>query len=290
MIKRSWKRTSWLAFAAALLLTCGVASAADGQWVSDDGNIHKIHGSAMFISSDGGDAERFDLSELRDGETRTFGIGDRAVTVSRRGDLATISRTGSGDDVSTIDISCSLEEDTCTVLTFADDPEKVMVAIEKERVCVNGEGDCDPHMGEWVHDSGAHVIVEIDCDGEDCDDLQQLKLEELHEGMGSFVVKTDDTIGMQNRVMIRRNGDLDGEGHNVFVQRVGDHDGTLQRKLHRVQTNTTMLRCSEGDATLSVSKEEADDTFLCPKHSTPLEKVEHNHGTRVIRVETKKDK
>jgi hypothetical protein len=272
-----------------LLMTVGVASAADGEWVSNDGKVHKLSGNAMFISEDGGDADRFDLSEMRDGETRTFGVGARAVTVSRRGDVATISRSNSGGDVSKIDIACNLGEDTCTVVTFADDPEKVMVAIEKERVGVNGEGDCDAHPGEWMHEDGAHVIVEIDCDGEECDELQNLQLDEIHEGLSSFVVKSDRMEGDLNRVLIKRMTEGGEDGHNVFVQRLGE-GSAVQRKLHRVHMNSTMLRCPEGDATLSVTKEEAEETFLCPKHSTPLEKVEQRQRSRVIHVESKQDK
>jgi len=290
MTKRTWTWAHAIALTAVLLMTVGVASAADGEWISDEGKLHKLSGNAMFISADGGDADRFDLSEMRDGETRTFGVGARAVTVSRRGDVATISRSASGKEVSTIDIACDLDEDTCTVLTFADDPEKVMVAIEKERVCVNGEGDCDAHTGEWVHDDGAHVIVEIDCDGDECDELQHLQLEEIHEGMGSFIVKSDGAEGTLNRVMIKRMAEGGEDGHNVFVQRVGGESAAAQRQLHRVHMNSTMLRCPEGDATLSVTKEEAEETFLCPKHSTPLEKVEHSQRSRVIHVESKRDK
>jgi hypothetical protein len=47
------------------------------------------------------------------------------------------------------------------------------------------------------------------------------------------------------------------------------------------------LRCPEGDTTMRVEKEEAEDVFLCPKHSVPLEKVEFKGRVHEIKVRTK---
>ena len=259
----------------ALMVVAGTAVAEEGgQWVTAKGKVHKLDGSAQAIFVTDENAERFNLSDLNDGETRIFGAGARAVTVSRSGDEAQISRTSSGDDVSAIDIVCQLDTDNCTVMTFPDDPEKVMVAIEKERVCVNGEGDCDLDFDQMGVHGEAHVIVEIDCDGEDCDELHTMELDELHEGLGTFVVETEDVQNQgQQRIMVKR-----------MAPGASGHHG-----LQRVHSNRTMLRCTHGDATLTVSLEEADDTFLCPKHSTPMEKVEHGQGgVKVIRVNPEK--
>jgi hypothetical protein len=272
-----------IAFAAlALVVIAGPAAAGEGKgkgtWVSDSGNVHAVHsGNAVFISDDG--AERFDLSDLSDGETRTFGAGTRAVTVSRQGDIAVISRQGSGDDVSTIDVKCILGEDTCTVLTFPEDSERVMVAIEKERICVNGEGDCDHSFGV-AHGEG-HVIVDIDCDGDDCGELH-----EMHGLAGldnTFTVETTGDGDEHSRIMIRRVGDPGAKAENVFVTKAGAAVGGMHR-MHTLHGDDVMLTCSEGDATIMVKKEEKDDTFLCPKHSTPMEQVKGHGGSfRVIR-------
>ena len=48
----------------------------------------------------------------------------------------------------------------------------------------------------------------------------------------------------------------------------------LHRMLGDMQLHskdTVALSCPEGDTSMHVSKEEADDVFLCPKHSLPLE-------------------
>ena len=46
-------------------------------------------------------------------------------------------------------------------------------------------------------------------------------------------------------------------------------------------SDSVLLRCTEGDATITVKKEEAKDTFLCPKHSTPMEPVAQTFGSGI---------
>ena len=264
---------------AGMFLFAGAAIAEEGgTWVSaDSGKVHKLsHGNAVFVSDEG--AERFDLSDLRDGETRVFGAGPRAVTATRNGDTVSLSRTSSGDDVSVIDVNCEIDSDTCTVLTFPNDSEKVMIAIEKERVCVDGEGDCDFEFG--THMAEGHVVVDIDCDGEECDDIQALHLDRMmmDKTNNTFTVNVDAVASMDgepSRFVIRRTGMGDGDD-NVWVTGGGAH---MIRELHG---NKVMLRCSEGDATITVDKEEAEETFLCPKHSTPMEKASDHPGIHVI--------
>ena len=267
-----------------LVLAAGSTPAGEGKWVTQSGQVHAIHGgNAFFVSDD--DAERFDLSDLKDGETRTFGAGPRAVTVSRTGDEATITRGGSGDDVSAIDITCRLNDDTCTVLTFPNDPEKVMVAIEKERTCINGAGDCDFSFG----DGEGHIVVDIDCDASDaadCSELHAIHLQGLAELHENFTVETTgDEDGGPSRIVIRRIGGDGAEEDNVFVTRMDVSSVSAMHQVLALHGDSVMLRCSEGDATIMVEKDEADDTFLCPKHSTPMEQVKgHSSGVRVIRT------
>jgi len=273
-----------LAGLALVLMTAPALAGEGGTWVTDTGSVHAIHsGNAVFMSED--DAERFDLADLRDGETRTFGEGPRSVTVSRNGDEATISRTASGDDVSAINITCRLSDDTCTVLTFPDDPKKVMVAIEKERTCNNGEGDCDFSFGDHAGAEG-HIVVDIECDGDDCGEVHEMHLKELGDLQGIIAMETEDgDHGNPSRIVIRRVGGEGGNDENVFVTR-GDHSPGAMHRVHRLHGDNVVLRCSEGDATIRVKKEEAGETFLCPKHSTPMEAVKghERRGVRVIRT------
>jgi len=265
-----------------LVLAAGSAGAGEGKWVSDSGKVHVVRGgNAVFVSDD--NAERFNLSDLADGETRTFGSGFKAVTVSRSGDEASITRKGSGDDVSAIDITCSLDEDTCTVLTFPDEPEKVMVAIEKERICADGVGDCDMSFHEG-HGEG-HVVVDIDCDAEDCNEFRTMHLNGLAELHNTFTVEATADGDEPSRIVIRRVGDPGAKEDNVFVTKMGASAMGGLHEIRALRGDNVMLRCSEGDATIMVEKEEADDTFLCPKHSTPMEQVKgHGSGVRVIRT------
>jgi hypothetical protein len=56
------------------------------------------------IRDSGDDAGVIDLSDLRDGETRTFGSGEHAIDVTREGDVIRITLPrGDGDDAKVID-------------------------------------------------------------------------------------------------------------------------------------------------------------------------------------------
>ncbi len=270
--------------ALALFLAGGTAPAGEGgSWVGSGGEAHAIHGGkTVFVGDEG--AERFDLSALADGETRTFGAGARAVTASRKANSVSISRGGSGDEVSAIDVTCELDKDTCTVLTFPDDPEKVMIAIEKERSCVNGIGDCDVAVGEGVP-AGAHVVVDIDCEGDDCGEFQTLHLDGLSGLENVFEIEAGDGDGGEaSRIVIRRLGTDGAKAHKVFVSAEGASAAGALARVPAPDGGKVMLRCTEGDATITVDGKEADDTFLCPKHSTPMERVKQfGRGVRVIR-------
>jgi len=271
-----------LALASLVLVMAAVSTpAGEGTWVSDSGQVHAIRGgNAVFVTED--DAERFDLSDLADGETRTFGSGPRAVTVSRSGSEATITRRASGDDVSAIEITCQLNDDTCTVLTFPSDPDKVMVAIEKERTCLDGAGDCDFSLAGGE----GHIVVDIDCDGDDggdCNEIHTMQLEGLAELHKNFTVETtDDEGGASSRIVIRRIGGDGAKEDSVFVTRAGTSVLGGMHRMHALHGDSVMLSCSEGDATIMVAKDEAEDTFLCPKHSTPMEQVKGPGTLRVI--------
>ena len=81
----------------------------------------------------------------------------------------------------------------------------------------------------------------IKCDEEgNCEEL-----EDMHHG-GEVEVVADIHHGGHGNVMIFRSDELDGK---------------------------VMLRCPEGDATVAVEQDEAEDVFLCPKHSIPMEKA-----------------
>jgi hypothetical protein len=260
-----------------LALTAAIAGEAEKHvWVSADGGHHSVHGNVMFIAEDG---EAFDLSDLADGETRIFGTGEKQVTATRDGDVATITREPSGDE-SGLEITCHLSKDTCKIMTDDGDPEKVMIMIKKTRECIDGEGDCDE--GLELMDLGftsddAHTIVirkTVECDDEgNC--TEDVTHHGGPHGDAEAIIELHAGVDAAGEVIVV------GEGGSW----VGDHaEGNV---VFITRDDKVSLRCPEGDTTMRVEKNEADDVFLCPKHSVPLEKVPSKGAVREIKVRTK---
>ena len=237
----------------AVLLT-GLLSAGDAKWVTDEDQTIEIHAhaEAMFFDENG---ESFDLAELADGETRSFGEGEKQVIVTRVGHVVTIVREES-DERSKLEIQCDTGRDTCKVITFEDDPEKVMIMVKKTRECVNGVGDCGDvdiaidHIGE----GGRAIIRTVKCgDAGDCRHFEKVV-------GGPELIAIHDLEGVPHReMMIIHSGEMDSD--------------------------SVLLRCPEGDSRIHVDRAEAEDTFLCPKHSVPMVKAPKNQFIRKIRVE-----
>ena len=119
-----------------------------------------------------------------------------------------------------------------------------MIMISKTRKCVNGEGDCAEaevnvdHIGH-----GAHAVVrQVKCDGDG-------NCEHFVNSHG-----TADVIAIQDFV-----GGSDS-GNNVII------------RSGMIDSDQVRLACPEGDSSIQVDLDEADDTFLCPKHSVAMEK------------------
>lgn len=153
-----------------VLTSTGHGHHAKNVWVSAEGPHVGHH---TMIVGDG--ATPHDLDELYDGETRIFGYGDRQVTAVREGDKVTISRPQS-DKENDVLVTCKIGRDTCKVLTYDDDPEKVAVMIAKTAGCDDGE-DCaellrlhmqDGHEGDYevieLRDGGSGEIYLADPD------------------------------------------------------------------------------------------------------------------------------
>jgi hypothetical protein len=259
-MKRLLQGALILVAAAGLLATAAWAQDCDKKdehvWVAKDAML-AMHGhhEGMLISEDG---EKFDLSDLADGETRTFGDGEKTITATREGDTVTIDREAEGDE-RPLKIKCDVEKDSCEVMTFDGEPGKVMIMVKKTRECVHGEDDCeavvDVTMDDFELGEGTHAIIrKIHCDEEgDCE-----KFEDVH-GVGEIEIHADVHHGGHGNVMIFKTDEMIG--------------------------NKVSLRCPEGDATIMVDKEEADDTFLCPKHSVPMEKGAEKMFIKKIRLE-----
>ncbi len=235
------------------VLFTGLVSAGDGKWVTDEDQTIEIHAhaEAMFFGENG---ESFDLAELVDGENRTFGEGPKQITVTRVGDVVTIVRDES-DERSKLEILCDTGRDTCKVITFEDDPEKVMIMVKKTRECVNGVGDCGDVDIEFdrIGEGGHAIIRTVKCgDVGDCRHFEKV-------------------VGGSELIAIH---DFEGEPHRKM----------MIIHSHELDSDSVLLRCPEGDSRIHVDKAEAEDTFLCPKHSVPMVKAPQNTFIRKIHV------
>ena len=237
-------------------------------WVTDDNEVIHIAGAGhMMINAD--DAETFDVSDLADGESRTFGEGEGQITVTRSGDEVTISHPG---DTGASKVICQISTDSCQILSVGGDDAQHMIMIRKTAECEGGEEDCLDIMTQFgTAVGGEHnmMVMSVDCDDdEDCvhsihpgadGHLGHHAVVEVHQGDGAMV-------DVMKHVVVSGEGDAGGQF--VYI--------TTGDKL--------TLRCPEGDATITVDKDEADETFLCPKHSVPLEKVTPKGGPRTIQI------
>jgi hypothetical protein len=123
-----------------------------------------IHtGGPTGMHADG--AEVHDLSELYDGETRLFGYGERQITAQRQGDEVRLFRPA-GADVEEISTTCTLGRDRCEVLTYEDDPERVVLLMRKQVVCTEDDADCEAGLlglglehGESGHALRSIVVI-----------------------------------------------------------------------------------------------------------------------------------
>ncbi len=231
----------------------------------------RSHGKQHVLIEDG---EAFDLSDLADGETRVFGVGDKQVTVSREGDLATIRRArGAGDPE--MEITCRLSSDTCKVITSEDDPSRVMLVIQKTRECENGVGDCDDELLDLDLGGEGHAVLVrkiVECDEEgNCEETADVTTH--GDAHGHAMIRIEDFEGSlpEDLVFVGEDGKWVGDTGGKRVVVVGRDDRVA-------------LRCPEGDATMRVDKDEAGDVFLCPKHSVPLEQVETKARVHKIKL------
>jgi hypothetical protein len=173
--------------------------------------------------------EKFDLASLANGETRTFGEGDHAITATRQGDEVVVTY---GDDGGRKTLRCQVGKDSCYAMTLSDDGMAHVVMLDKK----SGSDKERTRI----------VLADGDADG--------------------------------NVVTVSGDGDGDGEPA-IHVIRIHDDEGRI-------------LRCPEGDATLTLKDGEEDKgQYLCPRHNLRMELSKEPVIVKKVRVEKKsKDK
>ena len=225
--------------------------------------------AAVAISSPvtAGHVEKFDLSELADGERREFESGDRTVVAERSGEVVTI--TMHGDEVDGRTFECRVGEDRCIIMTINDDEGDKMKMMFMRRDGDETDIEHDVIVKRFGHGDddaeGKHMVVTTHVSGEDGEHKVIEKKVRMVGGDGEVVWHGDHDGGA---VFVHEAGGpvafetiSDGGAHMVFVGK--GHDDKV------------MLRCPEGDTHMRVDTAEADVRYECPKHGVVLEKDEH---------------
>lgn len=219
----------------------GTAVAALALGFASPALSHGPHAGKIAIDS----GERVDLSELADGESRTFGDGEHAITATRTGDVIAI---GVGDE----SIECLAGEDHCfVILASKDDGEEVKLLVRS-----GDDSDLDHEVRVMEFSTVAGDCDMDDCDMDDCGMDDCAADCEMHAVHGDARWVEDG--GKDIRIFI---DDADGEAGMPH--------------LIRLHSEGVVLRCPEGDTTMRLRKDEAaKGPFFCPLHNLELEKVE----------------
>jgi hypothetical protein len=194
--------------------------------------------------ADHDDAEVVKLSDLADGETRTFDTEKGQIVASRDGDdiLLTIRKDGEEEH----SFKCVANRDECMVITAkGGEPGATALVIKKRAFGDHGEEVDVDMMVLGGHHAMAHGKALFIGEG----DGNIVRLHTGHEGM---------------------NVEVKDGAHVIHIEQSG-----------------TVLRCPEGDTTMRVEEEDADETYYCPKHDVALVKAENQfvHEIRTVVVE-----
>ena len=214
-----------------------------------------------FATAHGDPLEVVELADLADGETRTFGEGEHAVTATRHGDRVVVNLHGADGQTVTVDrtLDCDLANDDC-VVKFGDLGEQGNVFVFEmgsggedhrqieRRVEVVTSGAHGEAHGVVV---GAHPRVQVMRIGEDGDIDADV---DVHEIMQNLTIELGD-LGAHI-------GDIDMSVPLMIVAGDGER----------------AVRCPEGDTTMTVAEDELDGIYTCPKHGLKLETVESPFG------------
>ncbi len=224
------RRLGWIFGAALVLLIAAPAFPCD---------LHRMGagGENCFFS----DGERFDLSELADGETRYFGPPEREVAVARTGDEVVM--TLSGDDGETHEIKCNVVEDGCFILTKGEDEYASIMIMNTRGPHGHGKGNFAFFDDEILSDS-KRVLIQT---------LGAVDNEFAFGGHGMQWVSDDDDAGVPQHLFrmlaepgtmvrcpegdttMRLEEDESAEGyhcprHNVLMEKVDHSFGRLDLK------------------------------------------------------------
>lgn len=205
--------------------------------------IVSVVSPAVGVHANGEKVELNDLSELGDGETRTFGTGEDVITATREGDVIRITLPrGDGDDERVID--CKLGGPSqCYAFTRGGSAGVKMVVVSGD-----GPGQLEKKID---------VIA-------------------IGSGDGEKVFRTADS----HVILLRNPGDGEAEVETLI--------GSSGHPIELLGHGKRVLRCPEGDTTMSIEEDDAL-TYYCPKHNVELEEVEGPRLFSTIEIRTDGD-
>lgn len=175
------------------------------------------------------DGEKIDLADLYDGETRTFGEGDRRITATRYGDTVEVTLEGLED---TKTIECSIGQDSCVVL-LSEDGGSGRVMVMKHRT---GEA----HLEDILSlDAGEGNIF---FQGEDGHAMKVLLSSDGHDGALRWISEDGKTLDGQ-AFKLRRDGGTTlrcPEGDTIMTLEKGEENaGPFYCPRHDVELQKT---------------------------------------------------
>lgn len=181
-----------------------------------------------------GETEKFDLSELADGETRTLGSGDSEIVATRVDDVITIQLPGGGR-MEARTMECKVGEGNCFAFVTGDDgASKVMVLSE------DGNSVSKNVFVVRTHDDGDHVRVHEDHD---------VGVWHVGDGMAEAIVELEHLDGLENVVIPQVHVELAGkkslrcpEGDTRMTLSKEDEGQTFYCPKHNVELEPVKIR------------------------------------------------
>jgi hypothetical protein len=151
-----------------------------------------------FVSTGDADLEKFDLSELADGETRIFGEGEDRVTATRNGDRITLELPERDGDKPRM-IDCTVGKGSCYVMTMGEGKGQVLFLGDAAHVGHAGSFSWSGDV-HGVHEDGKVVVVRsLSADGAGLSKIVELSagsdvsIYECPEGDTTMRLEKDDS-------------------------------------------------------------------------------------------------
>jgi hypothetical protein len=203
-----------------------------------------------------------DLTQMKDGETRTFGEGKALITAARHGDNIEITLPGQ-DGEAAHTLTCKAGDEHCFVMANDDLGHGTVMVMRSA-----GGGAAENESFSWSSDPGDGATWTASAgDGKTGEHQIQIVAEADGEPGEVKVITVNGVDGEPGEMKVITLDGGDAEGFKMLSESAGGPH------VIRIEMKGTTLRCPEGDATLHV--DDGDDAvYLCPKHNVAMEKID----------------